>query len=173
MLNLIFLQVADGATQQGGGSQWSFWIMMILIFVVFYFFMIRPQTKKQKELQKQRESMKKGDKVVTAGGIFGEIKEVQESTFTVQHHRHRLLLLGEIRAGNLLRCRLYQPACALQDIAYTASQGVGGHVYGTFLAVYIRPQVDGQMKQFAMIGVQSRTRVAHFNQNGVRKTVSA
>ena len=83
MLNLIFLQVADGATQQGGGSSWSFWIMMILIFVVFYFFMIRPQTKKQKELQKQRESMKKGDKVVTAGGIFGEIKEVQESTFIV------------------------------------------------------------------------------------------
>ena len=65
MLNLIFLQ-AEAAQQQG--SQWSFWIMMILIFVVFYFFMIRPQTKKQKELQKQRESMKKGDKVVTAGG---------------------------------------------------------------------------------------------------------
>ena len=57
--------------------------MMILIFVVFYFFMIRPQTKKQKELQKQRESMQKGDKVVTAGGIYGEIKEVQETTFLI------------------------------------------------------------------------------------------
>ena len=57
--------------------------MMILIFVVFYFFMIRPQTKKQKELQKQRESMKKGDKVVTAGGIYGEIKEVQDTTFII------------------------------------------------------------------------------------------
>ena len=57
--------------------------MMILIFVVFYFFMIRPQTKKQKELQKQREAMKKGDKVVTAGGIFGEIKEVQDNAFII------------------------------------------------------------------------------------------
>ena len=57
--------------------------MMILIFAVFYFFMIRPQTKKQKELQKQRESMKKGDKVVTAGGIDGEIKEVQENAFII------------------------------------------------------------------------------------------
>ena len=57
--------------------------MMILIFVVFYFFMIRPQTKRQKELQKQRESMKKGDKVVTAGGIYGEIKEVQETAFII------------------------------------------------------------------------------------------
>ena len=56
---------------------------MILIFVVFYFFMIRPQTKKQKELQAQREAMKKGDKVVTAGGIYGEIKEVQDTAFII------------------------------------------------------------------------------------------
>ena len=82
MLNLIFLQAATAAEGQQG-NQWSFWIMMILIFVVFYFFMIRPQTKRQKELQKQREAMKKGDKVVTAGGIYGEIKEVQDSTFII------------------------------------------------------------------------------------------
>ena len=81
MLNLILLQ-AEGAAQ-GQGSSWSFWIMMILIFVVFYFFMIRPQTKKQKELQAQREAMKKGDKVVTAGGIYGEIKEVQDAAFII------------------------------------------------------------------------------------------
>jgi preprotein translocase subunit YajC len=81
MLNLILLQTEAGAAQQG--SQWSFWIMMILIFVVFYFFMIRPQTRKQKELQQQREAMKKGDKVVTAGGIYGEIKEVQENAFII------------------------------------------------------------------------------------------
>ena len=81
MLNLILLQAEAGAAQQG--NTWSFWIMMILIFVVFYFFMIRPQTKKQKELLKQREAMKKGDKVVTAGGIYGEIKEVQETTFII------------------------------------------------------------------------------------------
>ena len=80
MLNLILLQAEAGAQQ---GSQWTFWVMMALIFVVFYFFMIRPQTKKQKELQKQRDNMKKGDKVVTAGGLYGEIKEVQENTFLV------------------------------------------------------------------------------------------
>ena len=81
LFNLIFLQ-ADAAAQPQGNNM-MFWIMMILIFVVFYFFMIRPQTKRQKELQKQRESMKKGDKVVTAGGIYGEIKEVQETTFII------------------------------------------------------------------------------------------
>lgn len=82
MFNLILLQ-AETAADPAQGNQWSFWIMMILIFVVFYFFMIRPQTKRQKELQKQRESMKKGDKVVTAGGIYGEIKEVQDNAFII------------------------------------------------------------------------------------------
>lgn len=85
MLNFIFLQAAtaaDGAAQQGGG--WSFWVMMILIFVVFYFFMIRPQQKKQKELQQQRDALTKGSKVVTAGGIYGIVKEVQETTFLLE-----------------------------------------------------------------------------------------
>lgn len=85
MLDFIFLQAAtaaDGAAQQGGG--WSFWVMMILIFVVFYFFMIRPQQKKQKELQKQRDALKKGDKVITAGGIYGNIKEVQDNAFLLE-----------------------------------------------------------------------------------------
>lgn len=80
MFNFILLQAAPAGQQ---GNNLYFWIMMILIFVVFYFFMIRPQTKKQKELQKQRESMKKGDKVITAGGIYGEIKEVQDTTFLI------------------------------------------------------------------------------------------
>ena len=83
MLNFILLQAQTAANGQQGSS-WTFWIMMILIFVVFYFFMIRPQTKKQKELQKQRDAMKKGDKVVTAGGIYGNIKEVQDNAFIIE-----------------------------------------------------------------------------------------
>ena len=83
MLNLILLDAAANVADKPQGGGWEFWVMMILIFVVFYFFMIRPQTKKQKELQKQREAMKKGDKVVTAGGIYGEIKEVQDAAFII------------------------------------------------------------------------------------------
>ena len=85
MLNFIFLHAAtaaNGTAQPRGG--WSFWMMMILLFVVFYFFMIRPQQKKQKELQQQRDALKKGDKVITAGGIYGNIKEVQERTFLIE-----------------------------------------------------------------------------------------
>ena len=85
MLNFILLQAApaaNGAAQQGGS--WLNWVMIAAIFVVMYFFMIRPQQKKQKELQAQREALKKGDKVVTAGGIYGIIKEVQETTFLIE-----------------------------------------------------------------------------------------
>ena len=84
MLNSIFLQAATAANGTAQQSSWSFWVMMILIFVVFYFFMIRPQQKKQKELQAQREELKKGDKVITAGGIYGIIKEVQDNAFLIE-----------------------------------------------------------------------------------------
>lgn len=60
-------------------EQYSFLILMILIFVVMYFFMIRPQQKKQKEIVKWRESLKRGDKVVTVGGIYGTVSEVKDT----------------------------------------------------------------------------------------------
>lgn len=50
---------------------------LILVFVIFYFFMIRPQNKKQKELNTYRNSLQKGDKVVTTGGIYGKVAEVK------------------------------------------------------------------------------------------------
>ena len=57
--------------------------MMILIFVVMWLFMIRPQQKKQKELEEQRKQMRAGDRVVTAGGIHGKIEKVKDGTFEV------------------------------------------------------------------------------------------
>lgn len=87
MLDFILLDAAAATGEQaqsGGLGGWGFWIMMILIFVVFYFFMIRPQQKQQKKLQKQRDALRRGDKVVTAGGIYGIIQEVNETTFIVE-----------------------------------------------------------------------------------------
>ncbi len=85
MLNYILLDAAAATTTTGQqGNPMYTWIMFILLIVVFYFFMIRPQRKKQKELQKQREALKKGDKVVSAGGIYGIIKEVQDTAFLVE-----------------------------------------------------------------------------------------
>ena len=55
------------------------WIMLILIFAVMWLFMIRPQRKQQKEMEQFRNSLKKGDKVITAGGIYGTIADVKEN----------------------------------------------------------------------------------------------
>ena len=64
--------------QEGGGDQGQFFLMMGLMIVVFYFFFIRPQQKKQKEIKKFRETLAKGTRVVTIGGIHGKIAEVKE-----------------------------------------------------------------------------------------------
>ena len=75
---------ASAQTQTQAGSSWSMWIMLILIFVVMWLFMIRPQRKQQKELQKFREGLKKGDKVVTIGGIYGTVAEVKEKSLLLE-----------------------------------------------------------------------------------------
>ena len=81
-MNLLILLQESAIGAQG--SNWSFWIMMILIFVVMWLFMIRPQQKKQKELEKQREQMRPGQKVVTAGGLHGKLKSVEGDIFQVE-----------------------------------------------------------------------------------------
>jgi preprotein translocase subunit YajC len=78
-MNSIFLMM--GGNQQGGFASL---IPMILIIVIFYFFMIKPQMKKAKEAKKFRESLSKGDKIVTIGGIHGKITDVAETTFIIE-----------------------------------------------------------------------------------------
>ncbi len=59
-------------------------IMMVLLIGIFYFFMIRPQQKRQKEIQKQRDALSNGDKVITAGGIYGRVKEIGDRYFIIE-----------------------------------------------------------------------------------------
>lgn len=79
-MNTILLNAA----QQGGG--YSMIIMMVVLFAVMYFFMIRPQNKKQKEIQKFRDALTVGQDVVTIGGIHGTIKNInaEEGTVTLE-----------------------------------------------------------------------------------------
>ncbi len=77
-MNFLSMNYLAAAPQAQGGSL-SFILMMVLIFVVMYFFMIRPQQKRQKELNNFRNSLEAGQKVITAGGIYGKIKEVKET----------------------------------------------------------------------------------------------
>jgi preprotein translocase subunit YajC len=78
-LSSILLQEQSQGMGNMGGI-----LMIVLLFVIMYFFMIRPQQKKQKEVQKMREALKVGDRVVTSGGIYGKIKEVNDTNFIVE-----------------------------------------------------------------------------------------
>jgi len=75
-------QGADGAT--GGGNPLMTFLPFVAIIAIFYFLIIRPQNKKQKETQKMLSALKKGDKIVTIGGIHGTIQSVKEQTVIVK-----------------------------------------------------------------------------------------
>ena len=79
-MNMILLQ----AQAPGAGSGMMMWIMLIMIFVVMWAFMIRPQRKQQKELEKFRNELKKGDKGVTVGGIYGTVAEISDRTVIIK-----------------------------------------------------------------------------------------
>jgi len=81
---MISTVLQTAAPAAGAGSSLSMWIMLILIFVVMWFFMIRPQRKQQKELEKFRNSLKRGDKVVTAGGIYGTVDEIKDRSVLIK-----------------------------------------------------------------------------------------
>jgi len=98
MKTFLFLDAQPAAA--GGGS--GFLIMMALVFVVMYMFMIRPQQKRQKELRKFRESLQKGDKVVTSGGIYGTIVEIKD-----------MYVLVEVDQNVRLR---FDKSCILKDM---------------------------------------------------------
>ncbi len=72
----------DAAAQGGGGL--SSLIMMAAIFGIFYFILIRPQQKKMKEHKKMVEDLKKGDEIITGGGIYGTVENTSPDTLTVK-----------------------------------------------------------------------------------------
>ena len=79
----IPLQAAAAQGQAGAGA--SFWVMIILLFVVMWFFMIRPQRKRQKEMQAMQDTLKVGDKVMTANGSYGTVSKVGDRTVWVNY----------------------------------------------------------------------------------------
>jgi len=79
MLNTILLQ-----DQAAGGGMTGSLIMIVALIAIFYFFMIRPQSQKQKKINEFRNSLQKGDKVMTAGGIYGRIKEINDNTVLLE-----------------------------------------------------------------------------------------
>lgn len=79
MYDLLLMGPADGQ-----GNPIAMFLPLILIFIVFYFFIIRPQKKKEDERKKMIESVKKGDRIVTIGGLHGTVTQVDEGSLLVQ-----------------------------------------------------------------------------------------
>ena len=79
MHKVFFLQIVS----EGDNSGIMNIIFLVVIFVIFYFFMVRPQNKKRKELQNLRDNLKKGDSIVTIGGIHGKVVDVKETTVII------------------------------------------------------------------------------------------
>lgn len=86
ILTFTLLQASApaGAGQPQGVGVGVSWIMIIAMVVIMWLFMIRPQRKQQKELEKFRNSLKRGDKVVTAGGIYGTVDEIKDRTVLIK-----------------------------------------------------------------------------------------
>lgn len=83
-MNTVYFLIAMAPEGQGGGGMMSTILMFGLIIFIFYFMIIRPQQKKQKERQKLLEAVKKGDKVVTVGGMHGTVVGLEDKTVLVQ-----------------------------------------------------------------------------------------
>lgn len=85
MTNFLFpiLDAAPAAPAGAAGGS-SMLIFILLMILIFYFFMIRPQQKKQKKIEEARNSLQRGDKVVTIGGIHGKITDIKDNTFTIE-----------------------------------------------------------------------------------------
>ena len=75
--------VATG-DEPAAGNPWTFWIMIGAMILIMYFFMWRPERKRRKQMEQFRQGLKKGDKVITAGGIYGTIKEVNETSLLLE-----------------------------------------------------------------------------------------
>lgn len=84
MVDIAYAMGQGGAAGGQGGGGFAALVPLILMFVIFYFLLIRPQQKKTKEHREMIQNLKKGDKVITAGGIYGRITGMDDGTLTVE-----------------------------------------------------------------------------------------
>jgi len=83
-MNIAYAMGNQAASGQGGGSQWMGLLPLVLLFVVFYFLLIRPQQKRAKQQKLFIENLKKGDKVITSGGLYGTITGITDDSVTIE-----------------------------------------------------------------------------------------
>jgi preprotein translocase subunit YajC len=84
MIDVAYAQAAGAPAAGGPLAMVVQFLPLILVFVIFYFLILRPQAKRQKELQKMISELKRGDRVITNGGIHGEVADVKEATVVLR-----------------------------------------------------------------------------------------
>lgn len=89
-----------GAPAEGSNPLVTF-LPLILIFVVFYFFIIRPQKKKEDERKKMIEAVRKGDKIVTIGGVHGTVTQIDDSSVLIQADTNTKLRIDKNAIANV------------------------------------------------------------------------
>lgn len=105
VLSIILMSPPAG----GNSNPLMSFLPIILVIAVFYFFMIRPQLKKAKDQKKFKEQIKKGDKIITIGGIHAKIAEISETTFII-----------EVEGGN--RLKIEKSAVSMENTGLLGQQ---------------------------------------------------
>lgn len=100
MLNILLMSTPDGGESNPTGT----FLMLGAIMLVFYLFMIRPQMKKSKDQKKFKEQLKKGDRIITIGGVHGKIAEMKDAT-----------LIIDVEGGN--RLKIEKSAVSMESTA--------------------------------------------------------
>ena len=88
--------------REGGAGSTVFVVQMVLIFAIFYFLMIRPQAKQRQKQEEMLKGLKKGDEIVTSGGIIGKIVHVDENRLTVRTGDNTRITVDRGRVASVL-----------------------------------------------------------------------
>lgn len=80
----VLQQLLFAVPREGGNAGTIFMVQMVLIFAIFYFLLIRPQAKERQKHEQMLQKLKKGDEIVTNGGIIGKVIHVQENRLTLK-----------------------------------------------------------------------------------------
>lgn len=84
MIDIAYAMAPSGQGQGGDANAFMTFLPLILIFAVFYFLLIRPQQKKAKEHKQMLDNLKKGDRVITQGGIYGKVSQIEDQVITLE-----------------------------------------------------------------------------------------
>jgi preprotein translocase subunit YajC len=103
LVDIVYAMGQGGAAGQGAQGGFSAFIPLILMFVIFYFLLIRPQQKKTKEHREMISNLRKGDRVITAGGIYGRITGIDDTTVTLEIADKVRIKLARHNVGALIQ----------------------------------------------------------------------